>query len=82
MDRDGDDAMGELNQLRMSAAITAKTFGVRKIDTDDLQIHFNYNYSAQGGDTDGDGDTDCPVSTTLQRHQVNRCYYTLLYSSH
>ena len=82
MEEDGDDAMRQLYQVRMPAAITAKTFGVRKIDTDDLQIHFNYNYSAQGGDTDGDGDTDCPVSTTLQRHQVNRCYYTLLYSSH
>lgn len=36
MEKDGDDAMGELYQVRMPAAITAKTFGVRKIDTDDL----------------------------------------------
>ena len=36
MEKGGDDAMGELYQLRMPAAITAKTFGVRKIDEDDL----------------------------------------------
>ena len=36
MEKDGDNAMGGLHQVRMPAAITAKTFGVRKIDTDDL----------------------------------------------
>lgn len=36
MEEDGDDAMRQLYQVRMPAAITAKTFGVRKIDTDDL----------------------------------------------
>ena len=36
MEKDGDDAMEELYQLRMPAAITAKTSDVRKIDTDDL----------------------------------------------